>query len=468
MKHLLNVYAIILILCVSFPPLPLLGQNQTEILSPVLSEALLPFTVAIDIAPFSLPQGIQSYASAIYKGRWVLLAGRTNGLHGFDNVVNNFPPLFQNTTVYVTDPASGLTISRSLTQDCGLTQLEIDTLSVTASQAFQKNSILYLVGGYGINSVTGQMETKSTLTAINLPKLIKWVKRERNSLRDAIRQVSHPILQVTGGSLFQNTDHDPFLLMLGQNFSGLYRPDSNGVYTRQIRPFWVIEQGEQLFISAKETTKVFPDYRRRDLNIVPIMHRNNPAYAAFAGVFTLDTGVWTVPITIAPDGFSTELNPRLPGTFKQAMNHYNCPVFGLYSTKTEDMYVIFPGGISYGFFSGGVFQTDSEIPFINQVTTVKIDRQNQYTQHLMNHEYPFIVSTGPNPGNQLLFGAEAQFFLADGISTYHNGVIQLDTLTTPVVIGYIVGGIMSTLPNTNTTADSTASPYVFTVTLIPK
>ena len=37
----------------------------------------------------------------------------------------------------------------------------------------------------------------------------------------------------------------------------------------------------------------------------------------------------------------------------------------------------------------------------------------------------------------------------------------------PVAVGYIVGGIQSTLPNTNTTSDSAASPYVFTVTLVP-
>ena len=151
------------------------------------------------------------------------------------------------------------------------------------------------------------------------------------------------------------------------------------------------------------------------------------------------------------------------------MNQYNCASFGLYSTHSKDMYVLFPGGLSYGFYSGGVFTTDAEIPFINQVTTVKIDKNNNYTQYLMNEEYPFLVSTGSNPGNQLLFGTEAQFFPKDGIPLYSNGVIQLDALPKgPTVIGYIVGGIMSTLPNTNFITDSTSSPYVFTVTLIPR
>lgn len=87
----------------------------------------------------------------------------------------------------------------------------------------------------------------------------------------------------------------------------------------------------------------------------------------------------------------------------------------------------------------------------------------------MDNEYPVIPSTGSNPGNRLLFGTEAVFIPHDDIALYVNNVIQLDALPkAPTVIGYIVGGIMSTLPNTNTSADSTASPYIFKVILTPR
>ena len=49
-----------------------------------------------------------------------------------------------------------------------------------------------------------------------------------------------------------------------------------------------------------------------------------------------------------------------------------------------------------------------------------------------------------------------------------NGVLNLDNIRQPTVIGHVVGGIMSTLPNTNDQTDSAASPYIFTVTLIPR
>jgi hypothetical protein len=85
----------------------------------------------------------------------------------------------------------------------------------------------------------------------------------------------------------------------------------------------------------------------------------------------------------------------------------------------------------------------------------------------MSSEYPVIASTGSNPGNPLLFGAGAQFFRASGLPSYGNGVLDLDRLggSQPHVIGYIVGGIMSTLPNTNTQSDTAASPYIFKVML---
>jgi hypothetical protein len=54
------------------------------------------------------------------------------------------------------------------------------------------------------------------------------------------------------------------------------------------------------------------------------------------------------------------------------------------------------------------------------------------------------------------------------LRTYKNGVLKYDTLgSDPIVVGYIIGGIQSTLPNTNFSTDTAASPYIFKVTLVP-
>jgi len=444
------------------------GQNQTETLSPVLTDASLPFSLEINEANFSLQAGIHSYVSAIHKGKWILLGGRTDGFHGFDCAVSNFSPAFQNRQVHVVDPATGIALHKSL-EDSDLNPLQMDALSAAKAQFFQKGNKLYIAGGYGIDSATGEIGTKDTLTEVNLDKVMDWAAGDTLQLSRALRQITHPLLQVTSGFLFQANNHEPFLLMLGQKAPGLCHSDPNGHCTMQIRPFWLNDSGGNLSIIPHVSPVTYPDYRRQDPNIAPILHNNQFAYIAFAGIFTLEAGVWTVPIKILPNGKSYEPDPHEAASFKQAMNHYHCPSFGLYSSSRNEMFVVFPGGISYGFFSNGTFSTDSGIPFINQVTTIKIDKNNIYTQHLMDGEFPYIASTGSSPPNQLLFGAEASFFPKDDISLYSNGVIQYDALSKDrTVIGYIVGGIMSSQPNTNTNTDSTSSPYVFTVTLVPR
>ena len=85
----------------------------------------------------------------------------------------------------------------------------------------------------------------------------------------------------------------------------------------------------------------------------------------------------------------------------------------------------------------------------------------------MTAQYPTILSTQSNPGNELLFGAGAQFMPASHIKMYKNNVMKYSHLRQETLLGYIVGGIQSTLPNTSTGSDSAASPYIFKVTFVP-
>ncbi len=124
--------------------------NQTSTVSPILPGNELPFKVRIEILKdkdgndFLLPNGLQSYDVGIHKGKWLLMNGRTNGLHGFNNDPNNFPPEAQNTVVYVIDPVKRTVVSRSLTSpSSGLTQDQIDSLSVTSAESYQSGHTLY-------------------------------------------------------------------------------------------------------------------------------------------------------------------------------------------------------------------------------------------------------------------------------------------------------------------------------------
>lgn len=280
-------------------------------------------------------------------------------------------------------------------------------------------------------------------------------------------QISNPIFKVTGGEMYRIEDEST-LLVFGQDFEGFYEDGATQEYTYQVRRFKISYTGTTLSVKILngEPLALDPNYRRRDLNVVPVtLHReghNHPYLIAFAGVFTPETGVWTVPVRINKHGHTHMDNPAEASTFKQAMNQYQCATLSLFSKKHKSAYVSFFGGISYGFFQNGTFQTDEEFPFINDVTTITIDKKGNYTQYLMDSSYPVIPSTQSNPGNTLLFGAESHVIVAEGVPRLHNRVIDFDSLSPgPTLVGYIIGGIQSTLPNTNVASDSSASPRIF-------
>jgi len=447
------------------------AQNQTATLSPILSSNAVPFQIQIEQTAFSLPDGLQSYVLGTFAGKWLLLAGRINGLHDFAGGNNNFPADTQNTTVFVVDPNLQTVTTRSLTNSgSGLTTNQIDLLSVTAAQSFQSGNTLYMTGGFGIDTATSNFTTKAALSAIDVPGLMHWVTSPSTNETAAqhIRQVFDPTFQITGGVMVEARRHHA-LLVFGQDFEsgGI---SSDGTYSMQVRRFHIIDNGRRLSFVAQKAmpTTPDPDYRRANLNVVPIIERGRQSFVAFSGAFTPSGGIWTVPVEISRNGMAKMANPAGATTFKQGMNNWTCPTLELYSRKERNSYTILMGGISFGFFTSNAFQTDAELPFINQVTAIKRDQHGVFSQCLINAEYPVILSTGSNPGNQLLFGAEATFIPANGLSTYSNGVLKYDALgSSPIVVGYIVGGIQSTLPNTSTESDSAASPFIFKVTLVP-
>lgn len=475
-----------ILLCL-FATCSLYGANQTSYVTFPLPEDSLPFRLQIEQASFSLPNGLQAYVAGSYKDEWILLAGRTYGLHGF--LGDTFPVPSQNTEVYVINLKTGSIISRSLIDPKSkLSQEQIDQLSVTDALFFQGDGsdTLYMAGGYGFNTATASYDTKSVLTAIDIPNLIKWVKHKSKSksVAKCIRQVSNPLLQVTGGLLFQSNPHQPYLVGLGQNFEGRYvDTTSNGVYTHQIRPFQIIDTGKDLLVQPYDQPSPISTYRRRDLNIVPVIKKKGTSleqsFVVLGGVFTPgnDFGAWTVPIEIAPDGSSKMLDPN---AFAQGMNNYQCPNIGLYSKKTNDMFTVLFGGISFlysvngGFYSpGGSFFPDAELGFTNDVTTIRIDSSGKYQQYFMSATYPAITPTfGTAPGPELLFGAGALFLPSNNLPYYPNGVISLDKLgSSPITLGYIVGGIQSSMAETDSefgNVDTHASNYIFKVTLVPK
>lgn len=290
--------------------------------------------------------------------------------------------------------------------------------------------------------------------------------------------VSDPIFQIAGGVMTQ-IGSNPMLLVFGNDFEGAYRfPPVIQIYNEQVRRFHVHDDGVNLSFTPLSPLPLQPDpnFRRRDLNVVPVIHKQRhcliPSIVALSGVFTLTDGAWTVPVEITANGVPSMADPALPATFKQGMNNYECATIGLFSEKTGDMYTLLMGGISFGYFEKEngreEFKTEAGLPFIGQTTVLKIDQKGRYSQYFLKKGgFPLIRSTGANPGNPLLFGSDADVKLVSCIPKYSNEVLKLDCIKKPTLVGYIVGGIQSTLPMTGPISDTTASAYIFKVIVEP-
>jgi hypothetical protein len=445
------------------------AAHQTDTTSPIVIGGELPYRLllrTVDYGQVQLPT-LHSFARAEWNGKWVLLGGRTNGLHGFDGGgLQNFPPAYQNREIWVIDPVAKTQWHRSLTDSSSaLSQRQIDSLSTTNMQFYQDEDRLYFSGGYGFDT-TERFITYDTLTAIDLPELIAWAQGGAGGLEGAVRQLSDPLFQVTGG--YMGAIEDRAHLIFGQNFQGGYVSGRNGVYTNQVRSFTIQDDGTTLSIAQPTVSPPDPNYRRRDFNVAPMLARGAggeivKSWTAFGGVFTETDGAWTVPVEISAIGVPAMADPALPETFRQGMNGYTSARIGLYSAANDEMHNVLLGGISLRQVdrATGEIISDDQLPFINQVTAIVRDASGTYTQYLLDEEFPDIRD---DDGNRLRFGTNAEFFPAAGVAIYDNGTLRLDELTKPMTIGYVFGGLMSDSGNGGDTA---ASSFVFEVVLHP-
>ena len=90
-----------------------------------------------------------------------------------------------------------------------------------------------VIGGYGFKRSVNDHRTYDTLTVINLPGLVGWVKTpaglEATQAADHVEQIQDSYFQVTGGGL--ERIGDDYQLVFGQNYEGRYRPMFDGIYT---------------------------------------------------------------------------------------------------------------------------------------------------------------------------------------------------------------------------------------------
>lgn len=451
-------------------PFSATAQHQTETLTTPLINGRIPYSVEIkevSLVPAAIPN-IHSIAGAEWNGHWIILAGRTNGLHGMTGM-NAFDPAFENRDVWVIDPAGRQSWHKSL-EGSGLDQDTVDSLSSVNTQFYQDGNKLLIIGGYGYKRSVADHVTYDTLSVIDLPGLVAWVKSaagsETTNAEDHIHQIQDTSFQVTGGALEKIGDE--FQLVFGQNYSGRYRPGLNGVYTQQVRRFKLnIANDGALTLSDQAATRTNSDFRRRDLNALTILQRSGigtfeEKIAVFSGVFTPNDGAWTAPVFIGAGGEVEQDDPLHDTTLKQGFQIYHCAKVTLYHRVTDESHTLLFGGITVleRDTSTGDFTRDDSAPFTNQCGLIVRAASGRTQQYWLPTRFPLLLSGD----KELRFGTNAEFFPAPDAPRLHPRVLDLAVITQPTVIGHIFGGIVADAGNGGSTG---ASGRIFEVILTP-
>jgi hypothetical protein len=405
------------------------------------------------VQPYAIPQlpGLHSYAAAQYNGKWIIVGGRTDGLH-LRQPFNSFPSSSNNTNIYVVDPATKNVWSTS-----------VNTLSATLKEQLQStnmnfcydNTKFYIAGGYGFSATNNNHITYASLIVIEMQGLVNAVINN-TAINTHFRQLNNNLFAITGGQMAKLGDM--FIMVGGHKFDGRYNPNSGGSFTQsyinQIRKFKLIDDGINISIGYQNSITDAAELHRRDYNMVPQVFPNGKlGYTVFSGVFQVAANL---PYLNSVDIDTIGYTPN--STFTQQLNHYHSGKLGIYDATANQMHSIFFGGMAqYYFDAGGNLIQDDNVPFVSTIGRVTRKANGDMVETKMGDLNGFI-------------GSGAEMFVNHSLPHYANEVIQLNNIAQDTILaGYLVGGIESSAANIfniNTGTQSNASNAVYKVLLV--
>lgn len=398
--------------------------------------------------------GLQSFAWGQHNGEWLLMGGRTDGLHRRQPFAA-FLATDNNTVAYVVDPSSAQVWSAPMSS---LPTAVFEQLQSTNMEYEQVGNTLYITGGYGFSATANDHITHPRLTAVDVPATITAIKNGQ-PIAPHFRSIADERMAVTGGYL--GVLGDVFHLVGGQRFIGRYNPQgpTHGPgffqeYTNAIRRFRIADDGSNLsitdFIEEVDTVNL----HRRDYNLVAqVFPDGTPGYTAFSGVFQyVDDIPWLNTVDITADSYTV-----VPD-FEQLLNQYHGAHMPVYSSADDRMSTVFFGGIGrYYFNASGQLIDDVNVPFVNTISMVVREGDGSMEE----------LAIGEMPA---LLGAGAEFIHDPAAPLLFDAIINLDALAgDTVLVGHVVGGIQSSAPNIffiNDGTQSDASNKVFRVLLV--
>ncbi|MDJ0840815.1 MAG: hypothetical protein QNK37_30165 [Acidobacteriota bacterium] len=470
---------------------------------PAAASGDIPFTLSLDKIEIPVKEwpGVHSFSAAEFEGKFIVVGGRTNGLHGFPADLKEpdaFPKSEANRTIYILDLPAG-TVLGSQTTDA-LPKRIAQHLRATNPQYYADGNWLYIVGGYGESFEDPTLVTLPYITVLDLAALTNTILN--GGPLDATFAAQHigfnanfaPAM-VTGGELQPVFDKagrrqdNLYMLVFGQEFQGKYTRSGAGFTQEYLNRVHLIEmQAQRRILSVDLTVKdhcVYPDiqtasnlppdnpYHRRDLTVAP-SRRPDGTYAvtAYGGVFKNDVEGYLEPIYVQTDTTCVSLDEDTSA--KQLMSQYNCAVIQMFDDAGKTMYSTFMAGISYYYWNGTGLVHDTVdlskgidgLPFIDSITTLKVNQAgtNQYLH--VGTTFPPTPVTPCGAKTIRLGGAETHFVPSHDVPVFANGVINLNAITTTRVLGYLIGGIGATEPY-SINGPTCSSPEVYRVVIQP-
>lgn len=410
---------------------------------------------AMSLEPISISgfAGLHSFAGARFEGKWLLVGGRTDGLHRRQPFAS-FATSGNNTNLIVIDPESKQSWSASVND---LPIAIAEQLQSTNMQFIQRGNTLYLIGGYGFSKTAGNHVTHNKLTAVKVDCLIPAVQKG-TATSACFRQISDPMFAVTGGQI--GRIGETYYLVGGQKFDGRYNPMGpdhgpgfSQQYSEQIRKFRIIDDKANLSISKGDLVTDKDLLHRRDFNMLPQIFPNDQVgFTVFSGVFQPTANI---PFTDTVNILSEK--HRVEGAFTQYLNHYHSAKVALFDAANKRMNNVFFGGMSQFEESAGTLTKNDDVPFTKVIGNVTRDKDGKMSE----------TKIGDMPG---FLGASAEFFPDPKLPMYEGEIIKLNELKGDrVLLGYIVGGLLSSRKSiffSNSGAESEASKMVFRVWLL--
>lgn len=414
----------------------------------------LPFQVELEEIVLPQAPALQSYAFGVHDGKWIFMGGRISGLHGH-NPFNSFPPDSANKHIWMVDIANSQVWSVPVST---LPAAMDRQLQATNPVFTQKDSTLYVIGGYGYDNSSNQYDTWPNLLVVDLGMLHDALI-QGSGAQAALTQIQDNRLAVTGGHL--SYDDSLFYLVGGQKFTGRYNPHGmpsyTQTYTNAIRTFTIAQNGANYSIQNYSEITDSQELHRRDYNMADqVFPDGSFGFTAFSGVFRHNVDLpWFNIVDIHDQTY----NAVSESEFKQLFNQYHGARVPVYDIVPNEMHTIFFGGIGmYTWDSiNQVAVEDTNVPFVKTISMVTRYADSTLEERVFPASMPAYL------------GASAEFIRAENVTVVDGEVI--DYMQLPLgksLIGYIYGGIQSTQPNIfmQPTGSSHATNRIFKVYLI--